>query len=65
MPNQPYDRRAGSIAARGIMARERTYQRTDPRPEIFSAALADQQGCDGAGKSQHQDARSRDGDQVD
>src|SRR5262245_30607083 len=30
----------------------------------FSAALADQQDRDGAGEAQHQDAGSRDGDEI-
>jgi hypothetical protein len=37
-------------------------QRTDPRPEFFSAALADPQGHEGTGEAQHQDAGSGDSD---
>jgi len=56
------DRFGGVIIFTPPAPRPFPLQRTDPRPEIFSAALADPQGYEGTGEAQHQDAGSRNGD---
>lgn len=56
------DRFGGVIIFTPPAPRPFPLQRTDPRPEFFSAALADPQGHEGTGEAQHQDAGSGDSD---